>query len=177
MKKKFLIWIGMMLLLIITGCANDEEVARELIDYYNNDWLASQIMKKENIGPKQNELLRLEDESNERASMLVEEEIIPSMKKVLDYLHNVELEHAEIKELHQINVEAEEFFYKTLKTLPAYYRGEISDDKVDENSEKLKKKYDAFLERRDELMDKYDIVWDEDSYEQGYYKMKLKPNN
>src|SRR5699024_8436873 len=72
--KKIFVWMSVVLLLIITGCSNDDEIAKELIDYYNNDWISAQKMKKENIGAKKLRLLKIEN--NEEASVFVEEEIL-----------------------------------------------------------------------------------------------------
>jgi len=158
---------------MIIGCSSNDEVTKELINYYNNNWITVQKMKEEGIGKKRLELLRTEEEGNEKAGDFVEEEILPSMQEVLDYLHDVKLEHKENQKLHQLQVEAEEFFYKSLQDGAENYRGKVSDDEIYKNTDKLEEKYDAFLERRDELMKKYNIEWDEDSSENGYHKMKL----
>ncbi|MEN1968764.1 hypothetical protein WMZ97_11915 [Lentibacillus sp. N15] len=175
MKKMFFIWISMILLLIMTGCSNDDEAAKELIDYYNNDWITVQKMKEENLNPKKDKLIDIENDSKNKASTYVKEELMPSMKEILDYLNHIELEHKEVKKLHRLEMEGEEFAYKGFKDGIAYYKGELTDDEMNENTKKLEKKYDAFLERRDKLMDKYNIVWvDDSSSESGYQKMKLK---
>lgn len=90
------------------------------------------------------------------------------MAAVLDDLHSIELEHKEVQKLHQLHVKAEEFSYKLLEDVAAHLKSEVSDDKILKNNEQPEEKFDAFLERRDKLMANYNIVWDKDSYKNGY---------
>src|SRR5690625_4239107 len=102
MTKRIFIGINALLLLIIAGCGNDEEVDEELISYYNHDWITLQEMKQDKLGSSVNELTGLELESYENANVYVEEEVIPSMEEILDYLYTIEPEHSEVEELHQL---------------------------------------------------------------------------
>ncbi|MEN1968765.1 hypothetical protein WMZ97_11920 [Lentibacillus sp. N15] len=173
MKRMFFICISMIILLSITSCSNDDEVAKELIDYYNNDWITVQKMKQEKLGSKKIELLRQIEIGDESANTYAKEEIIPSMKEILDYLHGIKLDHKEVQKLHQLQVEADEFFYEGLKDFPAHYRGEINDKEIQEKEDKLKEKYDEVLDYQEKLMEKYDLKYDQAKGKvDGFYELK-----
>jgi len=171
MEKGIMIWISTVVIFILSGCSKDEDIANELIDYYNNDWIAFQQMKQEALGKNQMELLQQQEQSDEKASNFVEEEVLPNMEEIIDYLHSIKLEHKSIKKLHQLQIEAEEYAYEGIKEYPAYYRGEVTDEEMNEYSEELEQKYDAFFIQLEKMMKKYEVTWDKHSYENGYYQL------
>ena len=155
--------------LFLGACSSNDQVADELIDYYNNDWQALQEMKKEELGTKRNDLYSFDKfENPEEGLDFLENEVLPEYETIIDYLKTIELENKEVQELNQLQIEAEEFGYQFMKEDgKAYYRNEKEDEEIWENIDKLEDLYDEFAERRNELMEKYDIVFEEGTNENG----------
>lgn len=177
MKKKCIPFVIILIsILIISGCSNKDKTAKELIDYYNEDWITIQKMKEHEIGLKKYDLSRFEQDNFKKANKYLEDEVLPNMEQILNYVHKIEVYHKEVKELHQLQINAEEFSYQAIQDLSRYYDGKLSEEDIKQKSEELKDKYVAFFDTRNQLMDKYHIILEDFSDTDGhtYQKMKLK---
>ena len=155
--------------LFLRACSSNDQVADELIDYYNNDWQALQEMKQEKIGTKRDDLYSFDKiENPEEGLDYLENEVLPELDAIMEYLKEIKPKTKEVRELHQLQIDAEEFGYQMiLEDGNAYYHNEITDEEIWNNVDKLKDLYDEFAKRRNELMEKYDIVFEEGTNENG----------
>lgn len=168
--KKAVICSGAIALLILAGCTNKDEVTQELIDYHNQTWIAIQEMKVERISV-------LNDQTDPSSEALVDasefdvEEALSVMDQVNDHLKTIEPEHSDIKQLHSLLTEAEESASIALGDEIAYVNGDTSDEQVEKSHEKLLENFNEFVDYRDELMNKYNVVWGEETSIPGARKM------
>lgn len=125
---------------------------------------------------KLSELLQNEGEDfEEKAIALYKDETIPSFDEVLEQLESVELEHSEIKKVHELQMEAEEFARTHLERGIDYFKGDISDSKYKTYENELKEKYDAVLDYQDKLIEKYNLEYDKEKGKvDGFYELKNK---
>src|SRR5699024_12109617 len=63
--KKTLCAIGIILIFLMSGCLNKNEVTEELINYHNNDWLKLQEIKDTKISSKVSKYISFAMEDNE----------------------------------------------------------------------------------------------------------------
>src|SRR5699024_3902555 len=179
--KKTLCAIGIILIFLMSGCLNKNEVTEELINYHNNDWLKLQEIKDTKISSKVSKYISYAMEDNEEAvANLLTEEILPSHLEIVDYLEGINLESKEIEKLNQLQIDAEKFGYKIFKeqaeTLKKGERSEIDAmfDRFETYDKELQEKYEEVDEKRDELMEKYNVQWVEEYDENGDSVMKME---
>lgn len=173
LMKKIAITISALCLLIITGCTNKEEVAQELIDYHNGYWIAVQEMKVLGIDAL-NEQVFPEEGTLDEISEFDIEEGLSTMNKITNYLEAIEPTHEDIQELHELLKDAEEFSFDALQDQIAYANGNDNEHKIKKNNEKLVKKFDTFVEYRNELMEKYKVDWGDETDITGVKLMESK---
>ncbi len=168
--KKAVIWSCVIALIILAGCTNKDEVTQELIEYHNKTWMAIQEMKVERISI-------LEDQTDPSGEALVDasefevEEALSALDQVNDYLKTIEPEHSDIKQLHNLLTEAEEPASIALGDQIAYVNGDVSDEQVEKSHEILLENFNEFVDYRDDLMKKYNVVWGEETSIPGARKM------
>jgi len=59
MKRYLSIVIGILFMFFTYGCMNSDEVANELIEYHNSDWVTFKKMNDEKLGPMETDFIRL----------------------------------------------------------------------------------------------------------------------
>lgn len=169
----------------LSACASKEEITDELIDYYNKDWIPIHVMKLRNTADGERRfrefLLELdgkdvqEMEQNEldQINRIFEEDIIPTMDRVVNRYKSVQVEHRKIKKLNEMQIEAEEFARTLMKNGINYFKGEITESEYREDVNELKRKYDEVNDYLENLMDKYNVEYDyEKDSINGYYEIK-----
>src|SRR5690625_736915 len=113
MKRTFYIIVGTALMLLFSGCFNQDKIADELIKYHNNEWKILQEMKEDKVKADTSEYILLAMEGNNKeVGKLLKEKILPSHNEVVEYLEGTKLKNKEIEELNQLQIDAEEFRYK-----------------------------------------------------------------
>ncbi|MEI3615018.1 hypothetical protein [Pseudogracilibacillus sp. SO30301A] len=169
MKRKLTVCLFGIAFLLLGACANDDETANELIDYYNNDWQKLQTMKSEKIGDRAFDWVAFDKEENpEEGIEYLENEVLPELDALRDYLYSIEPKTEAVRELHQLQIEAEEFGFQIIEeNTMEYYRDEIEDEEIWAKVDELKDKYDAFSERLHKLMGDYDLEFEKDTNEEG----------
>jgi len=156
------------------GCTNSDEVADELIEYHNNDWLTYKNMNDEMLGPIASEfvILALRDD-HKGVELLIKEEFFPAVSEIVDYLEGIELEHKEVQALNQLMIKVKKdsynLFQETAKVLERGDKKEIEDKYVELNEylDEQNEMYDNFYKKRDQLVKKYDIDWIKEYEEDG----------
>src|SRR5699024_1349647 len=112
-------------------------------------------------------------EKNEETIALYKDEIIPIADDVLEQFKSVQLEHKEVIQMNDLQIEAEQFPKNLLENSIDLFEGTISEAELQQDEEKLKEKYDDVLDYRDELMEEYGLEFDEEKDEiEGYYELK-----
>ena len=156
------------------GCTNSDEVADELIEYHNNDWLKFKNMNDEKLGPIASEIVTLIlRDDHKGVELLIKEEFFPAVSEIVDYLEGIELEHKEVQALNQLMIEVKKDSYnqfqETAKVLESGDEKKIQ-ERFEKHSEYLDEQneiYDNFYEKRDQLVKKYDIYWIKEYEEDG----------
>jgi len=170
MKKNINILIALTMMVILTGCFKDNDVAEELIEYHNDHWLTYHKMKN---NKKDNEMLvvttSLLEHDIQEVVTFYKEEILQDISKLIDYLENIELEKKEVQRLNQLQLDAEKAKYNMYDELIDSIAKE-EDEKIeimvmnfyikDNESDKI---LDEFYEERDKLMKKYNVQWQKDN--------------
>src|SRR5690625_7881444 len=106
MKRYLFIIIGITFMFLTYGCTNSDEVADELIEYHNNDWLKFKNMNDEKLGPIASEIVTLIlRDDHKGVELLIKEEFFPAVSEIVDYLEGIELEHKEVQALNQLMIE------------------------------------------------------------------------
>lgn len=168
--KKAVVWSGVIAMLILASCTSKDEVTQELIEYHNKTWMAIQEMKGERISV-------LKDQTDPSGEALIDasefdvEEALSAMDQVNDHLKTIEPEHSDIQQLHDLLTEAEESASIALGDQIAYVNGDTSDEQVEKSHENLFENFNEFVDYRDDLMKKYNVVWGEETSIPGARKM------
>lgn len=164
MKKRILLSASFLILIFLSGCFHSEEKGNELIDYYNG-WLLIR-----DTSPSLSSMLALgRTDSYEETKRLLSEEILPVFQESLDYLEEIELEFKEIRELHELHVKTEEIFFDFFQE----YESQLEEtglhfqlEWTDEEQAEIDQLAEEFHDKREKLMEKYDVYWitDYDDY-------------
>lgn len=180
MKRKLTVCLFGLALLLLGACANDDETANELIDYYNNDWQKLQTMKSEKIGDRAFDFVAFDKEENpEEGIEYLENEVLPELDALREYLYSIEPKTEAVRELHRLQIDAEEFGFQIVREDGmAYFHDEIEDEEILAKVDELKGKYDAFAERLHKLMGDYDLEFEKGINEEGktIQVIRKKPN-
>src|SRR5690625_103508 len=166
MKRTFYIIVGTALMLLFSGCFNQDKIADELIKYHNNEWKILQEMKEDKVKADTSEYILLAMEGNNKeVGKLLKEKILPSHNEVVEYLEGTKLKNKEIEELNQLQIDAEEFRYKVLQEqADVFSSGEKVDfeamfERFERHDKELEEKYKKVDDKREELIEKYDVHW------------------
>lgn len=158
MKKIISVLFLVCAMFIFTSCANKDEVADEIVQYYNEEWIPINDMKRTRLDGYALKINELEQEGKEdEAISLIEDKMIPIIDKVLGELEDVEAENKKVKKINDKQIKAEEFAKDMSEDIIAYYEGDKSEDDIRSNKRKLESKYDKIIEYQDRLIDKYDL--------------------
>lgn len=144
-------------LMFISGCANNQ-VADELIEYYNNDWLELDQLREETLTPLDHKfaMMRLRGEGEETFIEFVETEVLVHVQNVLDAAGKVEPKHKQVKKFHQLLIET----YQAIDQSSNEYvegSGKVDYEAMWKKREKFNQMYDDVLKHRDKLMKKHKI--------------------
>ena len=166
--------------LLLTGCFNNEQITEELIEYHNDEWRKLQEIKKENSGPILTEYYTLAlNENDQGIEKLLREEFLPLQKEVVEHLEEIYLESKEVEKLNQLQLEAEKFGYEILKEQADIIHGgnliEIDEmyERFNQYQKELEEKYAEVEEKREKLMEKYDVELIKETDEKGNNVMKM----
>lgn len=181
MKKIFLFLFTASIAFLLTACANDEEVADELIDYYNTEWIPVQVMKQENMNEAEDKLIDITtnddgtSDQEEEITALVNEDMVAVMDDILDQFEAIHPEQKAVTKMNNLQIEAEKLAQQHAASTIDNYKGDLSDSKYSIEGDKLKEKYDDVLTYRDELMEKYGLEFDKEKGQgDGFYEIKRK---
>jgi len=163
------------------GCTNSDEVANELIEYHNNDWLTFKNMHDEKLGPIASKFIILTLRDDQKGvEVLINEEFLPPVSELVDYLEGIKLENKEVQALNQLMIEIEKEAYNKFKqTAEVLERGDKKEieerfDKHDAYKDEQEENFDKFYKEREKLMKKYDVHWIEEYDEDGERIDKMK---
>ncbi|GIO23663.1 hypothetical protein [Oceanobacillus sp. J11TS1] len=175
MKKIISIILVIFALFLLVSCSNKDEVADEIIQYYNEEWIPINDMKEKELRDLPFHLNELEEHQQyEEAIALIKDEMIPVADEVIKRLQAVEPENGKVKKLNDLEIEAEQFAKEGLNAVIIYYEGgDISESDVNQYNEDMQEKYQDFFDYRDKLMDKYNLEqFDEEEKGSKFYKIK-----
>lgn len=179
MKKFFTLVFVVSSLFFLSSCASDEEIADELIDYYNNEWIPIHAMKRKELGTSKEDfrkiMMELEEGYEKEAIELHENDIIPIVDKVLDRFESIELKHRKVKKLNKMQIKAEEHGRDLMKSGIDYFKGDLSKSEYIQKDNELKRKYDEVNDYLEKLMENYNLEYDKTKNSiEGYYELKRK---
>lgn len=159
MKQTISMILVVLTLFLLVSCSNKGEVADEIVQYYNEEWVSMNEMKEETMNTLVTELYELDKEGkNQEVINLIKNEFYPSIDNILEHLESLELNNKEVKKMNDMQIEAEKYSRDRFKDTIEYYEGaNISDSELKRLSREQNKKYDDVLEYRDKLMDKYNL--------------------
>ncbi|WP_449354433.1 hypothetical protein ACUL41_15215 [Virgibacillus natechei] len=162
---------------LLVSCGNQDEMVGEIVHYYNEEWMPINDMKEKAMRGIPFELTRLEEKHKEdKAAVLVEDEILPIINRALDRLEGVDTDNKKVKKMNDLQIEAEEFLKEISKDIIVYYKGgDVSEQNIKEYHEELKGKYDKVLNYRDKLMYQYNLE-QANNKDSKFYKLKRKEN-
>src|SRR5690625_4156348 len=166
-----ILFFGCFCLLVLSSCGQKEEVADELIHYYNEDRPMIEAKRVETMDDSQSHLIHLENTDGKEASKeYLEKTMLPELASIIEKENAIHLNHEEVQELHQLLIDADEFAYDTLQDKGiAYYQGDIEREELIEANEDLEEMYNTFFAHRDALMKKYDFLITEEMNDKGSY--------
>ncbi len=175
MKKIIIPILIVFTLLLLVSCGNKDEVANEIVHYYNEEWVPINDMKEKEMRDPLAEVARLESENKEdEAAALVKDKVLPIVDEVLGRLEAVDTDNRKVKKMNDMQIKAEEFARNMSKSIITYYEGgNVSEQDIEEYDEELQEKYQDVLDYRDKLMDKYNLEQTENEDEDSkFYKLK-----
>lgn len=159
-------------LLLLMACGGNEQTAEELIRYHNEDWTELAEKRDKVLNGNTSQLRQIERTEGDQGSReFLEEVILSEFEDFIEEEKAMEMNDDSVKELHELLIEADEFFYNFLKEKgPAYYLGEIGENELLEANEEVKKSYEKFFNYRDKLMKKNDLAIDNVLSDKGSYE-------
>lgn len=178
-KTRYQLYKNRIDLKLLTGCLKDSDVTDELIEYHNNYWITYQVMKENNIESEMSAITSflLKDDLQAIKTLYEEDDI----DELVNYLEGIELENKELKQLNQLQIEIELSMYDKYE--------ELIEEIDNKNAKKMEVKImnfyilgeeqdNEFDEKREKLMDKYDVKWIKEYDEDGntIKKMQKKDN-
>lgn len=175
MKKMLSLVLVVFVSFILVSCENKDEVADEIVHYYNEKWISINDMKEKEMRDPLSDLAKLEKQNKEEeAAVVVKDEVIPIADKVLERLDAVDSDNKKVKKMNDMQIEAEEIAREMSKKTAVYYKdGDVSEQDLKQYDEKMKDKYQDFLDYRDKLIDKYNLEQTENEDEDSkFHKLK-----
>lgn len=158
-------------LALLVSCSNKDEVADEIVHYYNEEWVPINVMKADEMRDVSVELSELDKEGKgDEAISLIKNEVLPVVDEALERLESVDPNNDEVKKMNDMQIEAEQYSRDRFKDTIAYYKGDKSESELNPLVEKQDKKYEDVLDYRDKLMDKYNLEYTEDDDALGNFR-------
>lgn len=165
MRRYFMNFMIMTFMTIfLVGC---NSTANAIVDY-NNEFLVEEYSDALDIFFKTadefDHLLISGELDDELHEMYLQEQLIPQAKELVQLVQDVNTENEVVKELHQLLIVAEENRLRALE-LEYEYLQDLDNEEIIEEADKIikqaERKMDEFIERLEELKDKYDIEDDD----------------
>jgi|SRR5690625_1238585 len=170
-NSTFLILIASSFLLL-AACGKNEHTAGELIRYHNEDWTELAEKRDEVLSGHGSQLINIEEKEGKQASIdYMEEVILADYKNFIEEEKAIEIHDTSVEELHELLIDADEYFYYFLKKNgPAYYLGEADENDFLEATEETKDLFDKFFDYREKLMKRNDLAIDHVLSDKGSYE-------
>lgn len=174
MKKGISLIIVVFAAFLLVSCGNKDEVADEIVHYYNEQWVPINAKDEEEMLDLFDKLYELEKKDKEnKATAYIKNEMLPVVDEILERLESVDSSNKEVKKMNDMQIEAEQHERNGLKAIKDYYEGSKSEDELNSLKEEWEQKIDDVIEYRDELMEKYDLELDRNEEKIGdFYKLK-----
>src|SRR5699024_584282 len=108
MKIFFVLIFILSSVFFLNACASDDEIADELIDYHNNEWIPIHVMKERDASYAMKELMNVLNEFGEdyeeEAIALDETDIIPLADKVIDRYESIQIKSRKVKKPNKMQI-------------------------------------------------------------------------
>ncbi|MFD1067899.1 hypothetical protein [Oceanobacillus locisalsi] len=174
--KKIIIPIFIVIIaLLLVSCEDKDEVADEIVEFYNEEWVPINDMKEKGMADIPLELTRLEEEGeSDEVIGLIKDEIIPLLDRVMERLKSVNPKNEKIEKMIDLQIEAEEFSKNIFGEARTYYENDnVTDQDIEQYNEELDEKYQEVLDYRDELMEEYNLEQiEKKDRDSNFYKLK-----
>ncbi|QQK81390.1 hypothetical protein HUG20_16730 [Salicibibacter cibi] len=173
--KRYLLSVTSASLLLVSCSSNS--AADELEDYHTGEWQTYNDMAKEHDeNSDQAEQMVYQDADDQEFIDFMEEEMLPHLEEMLAFLEDIELEHEEVDDLNQIQIESTEQVkagmekqYEGLLLLEEGQEAE-ADVVAEEAADYLQQSgetLEEFEDRREALFEQYDLMHYLDDDENG----------
>lgn len=158
MRKTLLFLTLLLVSALFISCSDKEQVADEIIKYYNEEWIPINNFIKDETGKLTNEFINLDSKKDKtEASELLKTEIIPLNEEVVAKLESVEPKNKEIKKINDLQLKAENFALEGFHNILKYYEGEMTESELAKDKKKLDSMYDDVIEYQDKVFEKYNL--------------------
>lgn len=161
-------------LLLLQGCVSKEESGKELMQYFNVD-----IRSEESdvYDEKVREMNRFSVDESAEIAEYIQEELLPASDAHIEKLESLEYETRAIRKLNDMDIKIQQEFYEIFEGIAEDLQNGSSVEEVNEKYAKddreVQRKIDHYYEKRDKLIDKYDLKSYRD-YENADGKQRLK---
>lgn len=150
--------------LLLSACT--DPVAEELNDYHNEEWLPfnEMLLEFDEITNGFDQLVAMNNLQG--IEVYLEDELFPTMDEMIEYLDDIDLEHEEVQELHQLQMNAFEKMQTSFQTVYESLQLEMEGrnaeamdlaDQFNAEVEESENMQEDFHEHREELWDEYNI--------------------
>lgn len=169
MKKVLILLLTAISLFLLASCSDKDKGAEALIAYNNDKWVPINKSKNEKMDELKSKLSKLEnEEKNQKATILLEQEIIPLLDEIQQELKDVQPNHKNVKKLNKLEIEAEEVLKSQMKDVAAYYKGEnVTEQDIHKGNKKIKETFQEVIDYRFKLIDDYNLEYVEDDESLG----------
>src|SRR5699024_6294482 len=117
------------LFIVLVSCASDDEIADELIDYYNNEWIPIHGMKTYEIDTARNTVMdliqELEENDGNESIALHEVDVVAIADNIIDRFESIQLKHRKVKKLNNMQIKAEKTGKELANSMIDYANGDI----------------------------------------------------
>src|SRR5699024_6546593 len=159
----------------LTACGGNEQTAEELMRYHNEVWTDLAEKRDKVLNGNTSQLRRIErTEGNQGGQDFLEEVILTEFEDFIEEEKTIEVHDDDVKELHNLLIAADEFFYDFLMEKgSSFYLGSIDEYELIEGNEEVKKEYQKYFDYRDKLMSQNKLVIDHVINDKGSYELRM----
>ncbi|GIO23669.1 hypothetical protein [Oceanobacillus sp. J11TS1] len=178
MKRVISSMLVVFALSLLVSCSNKDEVADEIVQYYNEEWVPINAMEEEEMRHFFNSMYELEKNKKDEIISLIKNEPLPVVEESLKRLESLEPKNKQIDKLNEMQINIEHHERDGLEAIIDYYEGDKSEDEIEKLREELNEKYDEIIDYRNDLMEKYNLEQDKVEEKIGdFYKLKRAEDN
>ncbi len=175
-KRTIHILLGIMIVFLLQGCVSKDEAAEELMKYFNED---IRTKLNDRYDEKVTKWFDLEDENvEEKVQLHLKEEILPTAEDLIDYLESLHYESRGVRKLHELDIKINKFAYEAFLDIEeALNEGSTFDEvnsDTESESQKIKDMSEKYYDKRDKLIEKYDLESYRDYEGEGGGEDKLR---